>query len=127
MSIIKRRLRLITSTLLLLSFGHGYALGVSDIQLKSSLNQKLDADIELKSATPDELDNLTVSIRLLDDSTYDLPQLKYEVQRSESANILNITSSQVIKEPILHFQLELDWQTGQLLRDYALLIDPPGK
>lgn len=124
---IKRTMQLLASTLLTIAVGSSQALGVSDIQLKSSLNQKLDAEIQLSSVTSAELNSLTVTINQSDGEGRHHQQLDYQLLQAGAENILKITSSEVIKEPILSFQLEINWQTGHLVREYTLLIDPPGK
>ena len=55
-----------------------------------------------------------------------LQQLKHELVRTDSGGYLKITTDDVIKEPVLSFQLDLDWGNGQLVREYTLLLDPPG-
>ena len=124
---IKRTMQLLASTLLTIAVGSSQALGVSDIQLKSYLNQKLDAEIQLSSVTSAELNSLTVTINQSDGEGRHRQQLDYQLLQAGAENILKITSSEVIKEPILSFQLEINWQTGHLVREYTLLIDPPGK
>ena len=48
-------------SLLLTPIG-AWALGLGDIELRSALNQPLDASIELVSPTPEELSDLRVAL-----------------------------------------------------------------
>jgi Tfp pilus assembly protein FimV len=50
--------------------------------------------------------------------------LSYEVIAQGASYHLKIRSRGVVREPILSFQVELDWSIGHLLRNYALIIDP---
>ena len=106
-----------------------YALALAEIKLNSSLNQPLDATIELTSANTAELDSLNTSISALVDQNmglYRWPHLRVEIIRSEQGgrNYLKITSKDAVREPILEFLLELNWSAGQLKREYSLLINP---
>lgn len=106
--------------------GNSYALGVADIELNSSLNQMLDAKIALNAATDEELGSLTVSINPVYADGIGSQQLKHELVQTDAGSFLKITSIDAIKEPVLNFQLNLNWNNGQLVRDYTLLLDPPG-
>ena len=99
---------------------------MADIELNTSLNQKLDAKIALNAATSEELGSLTVTIIPIYADGMASQQLKPELVQSDSGSYLKITSIDAIKEPVLSFQLDLNWNNGQLVRDYTLLLDPPG-
>ncbi len=57
-----RRFSRISLALVILLSSEVWALGLGEIQMESALNEPLNATIELLSATPDELDNLHVSL-----------------------------------------------------------------
>ena len=122
----KHMMRFTSGVVLAAAMGNCLALGVSDIQLNSSLNQKLDANIQLNSASAEELSRLNITIMLNQAEGMPLQQLKHELVRTDSGGYLKITTDDVIKEPVLSFQLDLDWGNGQLVREYTLLLDPPG-
>ena len=115
---------LVISTLLSLSL-QAWALAVSDIELKSSLNQPLEAQILLLAVDSDELDSLLISIKDFAENSADQRsvKLKHEIKENENGHYINITSRDVIREPILNFLLELNWSKGHLIREYSLLID----
>ena len=102
------------------------ALALSDIELNSYLNQKLDAKIELKAVSPGELDDLSVILTSSANKNVSSLKLKYELIRDERGSFLKITSEDVIREPIVEFQLDINWPNGRVVREYSLLIDPKG-
>lgn len=123
----KHIIGLFSSLLLATMSGNGLALGVVDIELNSSLNQKLDAKIALTSATSEELTGLNVTIIPSYVEGMATQSLQHELIQTEAGSYIKITSTAAIKEPVLNFQLDLDWKNGQLVRDYTLLLDPPSK
>jgi pilus assembly protein FimV len=105
-----------------------YALAISDIKLNSSLNQTLEATVEIISATIEELNSLSISVSRLPGKTPSLhqwPGVKVELVRVDGGkSYLKITSKESVREPVLNFLLELDWATGHIKREYSLLINP---
>ncbi len=114
-------------TLLLGFHPLSHALSISDIQLNSRLNQRLDAHIPFLSVSPKEIENLKVGI-IYDETVtniYRQPKIRVEVVTGSTGNhYLHVKSDEPLKEPILNFTLELSWSTGRLNREYKLLIDP---
>ena len=110
-----------------------FALGLGDIRLKSALNEPLDAEIELLSATPDELASLRASlasretfIRYGLERPQFLANLDFRVGRSgDGRNVLFVRSRESVTEPFLTFLIEVNWSRGRLLREYTVLMDPP--
>ena len=109
------------------------ALGLGEIELKSALNQPLDAEVELLSATPEELQELKVEVGSAQafasagiERTLFLNKLQFDVTtRADGRAVVKITSRDVVREPFLDFLLELSWSKGRLLREYTVLVDPP--
>jgi pilus assembly protein FimV len=92
------------------------------------------AQIELLSATPEELENLQVGLASQEtferyglDRPYYLQDLRFEVVESGSpqGNYIRVTSTKPITEPFLTFLVEAMWSRGRLLREYTVLLDPP--
>lgn len=52
--------------------------------------------------------------------------LRFAIQRTGDKTSLIITSTQVIKEPYVHFLVELVSPNGTVLKDVSLLLDTPG-
>lgn len=117
----------------LMSSGVTLALGVGDINLRSSLNQPLDAEIELPQvrdlssqeiisalATPDEFGRAGIErIFFLNDLTFT------PVVRPDGKSVIRVTSSRPVREPFLNFLMEVRWPSGRVLREFTLLLDPP--
>ncbi|MGI9273822.1 MAG: FimV/HubP family polar landmark protein [Endozoicomonas sp.] len=109
------------------------ALGLGEVRLNSSLNQPLDANIELlqvRDLTRNEiLPNLasrTDFLRAAVDRPYSLSGLKFKTEISPNGTgYIRVTSTRPIQEPFLNFLLEVHWPSGRLLREYTLLLDPP--
>lgn len=120
--------------LLLVIASPAFALGLGEIRLESALNQPLRAEIELISATPEELQNLEVALASSDtfarygiDRPFYLTRMNFRLVRSGRAtgNVVEITSPDPITEPFLTFLVEATWSSGRLLREYTVLLDPP--
>ncbi len=129
-----RRLSRISLALVILMSSQVWALGLGDIRLQSALNEPLRAEIELLSATPDELDNLKIAMASADtferyglDRPFYLQDILFQVVRSGRAdgNVVEIRSATPMAEPFLTFLVEATWSRGRLLREYTVLLDPP--
>lgn len=115
------------------SVGNVFALGLGEVTWKSSLNQPLDAEIAIYDAHNITNKELVVKIASADefqkagiDRPYVLSDLVFTpVLKGNGKGIIKITSKQPIKEPYLDFLLSVSWASGQTLREYTLLIDPP--
>ncbi|HHJ34898.1 MAG TPA: hypothetical protein ENJ87_03945 [Gammaproteobacteria bacterium] len=110
----------------------GFTLGLGEIEVNSALNQKLNADIELLSAAPE--DSETIIIKLASrkqftraglDRPYLLNDLRFKSVIVDGVPHIKVTSSSPIREPFLNFLIEIDWPNGHLLREYTILLDPP--
>jgi len=110
-----------------------YALGLGEIDLRSALNQPLDATIEVLSSRPGELNAAEVAIasqQAFDRAGIErmslLLGLDFTIEGVESGQpSIKVTSKDGIDEPFLNFLVEVNWSNGRLLREYTLLLDPP--
>ena len=110
----------------------GYTLGLGEIDVKSALNQELEAEIELLSAVPEDAEALIVKLASREefnraglDRPFLLQDLKFTNVIKNGVPHVKITSSKPIREPFLNFLIEVDWPKGHLLREYTILLDPP--
>jgi pilus assembly protein FimV len=110
----------------------GYPLGLGEIELNSALNQELNAEIEILSASPEDAEQLIVQLgsreafnRAGIDRPYLLQQLKFKVVDNNGVPYIKVYTNSAVREPFLSFLLEIDWPQGNLLREYTLLLDPP--
>jgi pilus assembly protein FimV len=111
-----------------------WALGLGEIKLDSALNEPLRAEIELLSATTEELAGLKVAMASaetfgrygLDRPVY-LQNIQFQIRHSGRAdgNVVEIRSQNPVTEPFITFLVEASWARGRLLREYTLLLDPP--
>jgi pilus assembly protein FimV len=110
-----------------------FALGLGDIQLKSSLNAPLDAEIELLSPTPEELAGLKAQLASRETFTrygLDFPAYLSGVtlttaRAADGRNVIRLRSSAAITEPFVTVLVEANWARGRLVREYTVLLDPP--
>jgi pilus assembly protein FimV len=107
------------------------ALGLGDIELRSALNQRLEARIMLVSvgATADE----DIKVALADAAAFEraglprpavLGSLRFAVMREPGAgSYIQVTSRESMTEPALSFIIEVDSPTGRLMREYSVLLE----
>ena len=129
--------RSLTSVWLLLVMaiaGEVWALGLGDIRLSSALNEPLRAEIELLSATPEEVNNLAVTLASEEtfaryglDRPLFLQKINFTVMRSRGVDrsFITVNSLDPVTEPFVTFLVEVIWSRGRLLREYTVLLDPP--
>lgn len=102
------------------------ALTITDVDLKSFLNQPLDARIDLLDATENDLGSLKIELR--DSGSYNNQRhiaLRHEIkQDANGQHYIQITTKDTVREPILTFTLEASWSNGRFLREYSLIMDP---
>ncbi len=125
--------RLALAMAVAMASGRGYALGLGDIELHSALNQPLNAEVRLLTENPGELKNAVIKLATGEEFAREgiersaiLSDIDFTiVTAKDGASIVKITSTQPIREPFLDFVVQMDWQSGHLLREYTLLLDPP--
>lgn len=125
--------RWIAGTFLALCPLMSHALGLGKLDVKSALNQPLDAEIDFTSITQSELKGLNVSLAPRADfeaaGAERLPllsQIKFIVsKRPDGRYYLKLKTDAPIEEPFLHMLLQVEWAGGRLVREYTALIDPP--
>jgi pilus assembly protein FimV len=102
------------------------ALTLSNIELRSYLNQPLDARVGITGINADDLENLDVG--LLESAegpaSFGPDYLNAEIVNDTTGQYIRITSKSVVREPVITFTLELSWPAGRLQREFLLLIDP---
>ncbi|WP_171011901.1 FimV family protein [Pseudomonas sp. 2FE] len=108
------------------------ALGLGEITLHSALNQPLEAEIELLEVADLGADDLRV--RLAPAEVFSragvgrlvfLNDLRFTPLLRGGKSVIRVVSKQPVREPYLNFIVEVARPTGQLLREYTLLLDPP--
>jgi pilus assembly protein FimV len=110
------------------------AAGLGKLTVLSGLGEPLNAEIELLATTPEELASLTAAIA--PEEAYAVQgiekpglhsAIKVEVKKkTNGSSLIKLSSVQPITDPFLDMLIQVDWSTGRLLREYTLLLDPPG-
>jgi len=107
------------------------ALGLGKLQTTSTLNEPFEAEIPLLSLAVAELDTVKVKLaskeafaRVGVDYPYRLSNLKFATKLNESGKpVIRVYSSRAISEPYLNFLVEVNWPKGQIVREFAVLLD----
>jgi len=113
---------------------YGLAAGLGKLSVNSGLGEPLRAEIDLLSVTPDELSSLSAAIA--SEEAYALQgiqrlgvhsNIKVELAKNpDGSPVLRLRSQQPIDDPYLDMLIQVDWASGRLLREYTILLDPPG-
>lgn len=129
----RNRLRLLTAAFTVLYCSVAFSLGMGELELKSHLNQRFDAEIVLTGVGKLGTDEIIASLasqadfdRIAVDRDYQLIDLRFAVRvREDGQFIVHVTSSKPIVEPFLNFIVEAIWPNGRILREFTVLLDPP--
>lgn len=112
--------------------GVAAALGLGEARVNSYLNQPLDAHIHLIDLDDPALDSLAVRPGTADDYRrvgLDLgvlgTPLDVVVDRDVSPPVVRVTSKTPISEPVMQILVYARWNSGRVLREYTLFLDPP--
>lgn len=113
---------------------YGFAAGLGKLNINSGLGEPLSAEVELLSVTAEEL--ATLEARIAPEEAYDVQgisrlgihnNIKVELAKNSSgAPVLKLRSNQPVSDPYLDVLIQVDWATGRLMREYTVLLDPPG-
>jgi pilus assembly protein FimV len=109
------------------------ALGLGDIQVESTLNQPLAAQIEIVGASPDTSAGLSATIP--DSETFQRYGLERPAslastgltvrQDAQGHTVLVLRSTDAFTEPMVTLLVDLHSPGGELIREYTILLDPP--
>ncbi|MBC8022066.1 MAG: hypothetical protein H7Y14_03030, partial [Burkholderiales bacterium] len=110
------------------------AAGLGKLTVISALGQALNAEIDLVSLQPGEIDSLTARVaspEAFRDARIEygpsLRLLRFSVEkRPNGASYLKVTSIAPINEPFVDVLIEVTWPAGRVQREYPILLDPPG-
>jgi len=113
--------------------GEATALALGRVAVLSALGEPLRAEIELPQITAAEADSLRTQIASPEmfraqgmEYTSAAGTVQVQLQRRQDGNmVLRLTSTRPINEPFVDLVLDASWGSGQVLRSYTLLFDPP--
>ena len=109
------------------------AVGMGGISVATALGEPLKAEIELVSVGKADKDKMSARLAAPDvfkgaglDYPANLPPMKFQLEtRANGQTYLKVTTSQPVNDPFVSLLVELTWSSGQLLREYTFLLDPP--
>src|SRR5260221_657007 len=110
------------------------AAGLGKLTVNSALGQILNAEIDLVSLQPGELDSLSARVaspEAFRDARIEyspaLRLLRFSVEkRANGQPYLKVSSAAPVNEPFVDVLLEVTWPAGRVQREYPILLDPPG-
>ncbi len=113
--------------------GMAPAIGLGEITINSALNQPLEAEIELLEVGDITDSEMRIALAPPDaftragvDRTSFLDDLRFTTLLRGNKSIIRVESRKPVREPYLNFVVEMARPSGRVLREYTLLIDPPG-
>ncbi len=113
--------------------GMAPALGLGEITLHSALNQPLEAEIELLEVGDLGAEDMRIALAPAEvfsrsgvERLYFLNDLRFTPLLRGSRSVIRVVSNRPVREPYLNFIVELARPGSQLLREYTVLLDPPG-
>lgn len=127
-----RSLKLSMLLALALGSSQAAALELGQIQVKSALGQPLLAEIPLTPANAAELQNLSAHLASPEDFARagiggrPSVALQFSIADAGQGKVIRITSSEAVNDPYLDLLIEVDNASGKSLREYTILLDPPG-
>src|SRR5450631_403398 len=110
------------------------AAGLGKLTVNSALGQILNAEIDLVSLQPGELDSLSARVAAPEafrdarvEYSPSLRLLRFSVEkRTNGQAYLKVTSVAPVNEPFVDVLIEVTWPAGRIQREYPILLDPPG-
>lgn len=111
----------------------GQAAGLGKLNVSSALGQPLRAEAEIFAEKQESPDDFAVKLASADayraanmEWVPVLSSLRFSIEKKAGKPVLRITSNQSINEPFLPVLVEMKWPNGQIVRDFTILLDPPG-
>ncbi|MBU6247226.1 MAG: fimbrial protein FimV [Xanthomonadaceae bacterium] len=129
-----RSLKLSLLVALALGSSQAGALELGQIRVKSALGQPLVAEIPVTPEGAGDLRNLSAKLASdedfmragITDGRTSVPLSFAVVSGPGGSKLIRITSAEAINDPYLDLLVEVDNASGKSLREYTILLDPPG-
>ena len=124
----------LTAGLMLTASFPAFAAGLGRLTTVSNLGQPFRGEIVLLEADKKDLDSIHASFAPLEafkeakiERAPVLSFMHFSVEQKKNGDpYIKITSSKPVDDPFLDMLIELDWPAGRLVREYTVLLDPPG-
>jgi FimV-like protein len=112
-----------------------HAASLGKLSVFSSLGEPLNAEIDVFPGSDEELSSLTTT--LASDAVYREQGVERSAAQSDvrvailkkddGSVVVKLNSAHPIGDPFLDMIIALNWKDGNLVREYTLLLDPPGQ
>ncbi len=110
------------------------ALGLGQIQVKSALGQPLLAEIPVRFDSAAEAKSLHLAIASpaayqragISTNQMGIPLQFALVKTRDGGHVIRVTTADPVRDPYVDFLLDAGWSSGSLIREYTILLDPPG-
>lgn len=110
------------------------AAGLGKLTVTSALGQPLRGEIELVAVQKDDIGLVSVRVAPMDafreakiERPIALSSMHFSVEKRPNGDpYIKVTSTTPVNEPFLDLLIELNWPAGRLMREYTVLLDPPG-
>jgi len=124
----------LTASLMLMASLPAVAAGLGKLTVTSTLGQPFRGEIDLLAVDRKDLGSLRArfaSFEAFKEAKIErapvLSAMQFSVEQKKNGDpYLKITSTKPVDEPFLDMLIELDWPAGRLVREYTILLDPPG-
>ena len=111
------------------------ALALGAITVRSALGEPLRAEIEVPQISAEEAATLKASVGSPEafraagvDYPAALAGARVTLQRRANGQAyLRVAGERTVNEPFLGIVIEANWANGRVVRDYTMLVDPPGR
>ena len=112
--------------------GMAWALGLGEIQTDTRIGQPFTAKIPIVVAGSNALQGLKVGLASnedyknagLNEPDY-LFSLKFSIEQGPQGPYVRVTSDKPVRLPFLHLLLRANWASGEITRQYTVLLNPP--
>lgn len=109
-----------------------HALGLGELNVASNLNQRFTGVIPLSEINSEDLETVTVTLAPPDaydraglDRSDFLNSLRFDVRNDGGNPRVVVSSTQIAREPMVNVLVQARWKGGKIIREYAVLLDPP--
>lgn len=109
-----------------------FAVGLGKINVHSSLNQQLNAQVPIVDIGNVPLDSVQIKLASVEqfklvglDRDPNLSLLRFNVLRAANGQAyVQISSTEPVAAPVVTFLVNLTWPNGQMMREYTVFLDP---
>jgi pilus assembly protein FimV len=110
------------------------ALTMGRLNVLSALGEPLRAEIDVTEISGSEAEGLRVNIAPA--SAFNAAGVNYNnaladirialQRRADGRYVIRLNGNRPLNDPFVDLLLEANWNTGRIVRDYTVLLDPPG-